>query len=230
MIIVIEGIDQSGKHTQSMLLSASLAKLGIKSKIFSFPDYTTPTGKLIQRYLKPTNKDRAASWLPEVMHCLQAANKWELVDDIKNAMDTYDVVIMNRYTASNYVYGKINGTSARLINNIEYDLPKANHTILLDLPVGASFSRNPKKRDRFEQDREFLDAVRTEYEKLAKKEKWQIIRADDSKSHVHEHIMDYLKPVIHDIKNLKEKSATSISKKTTSRNSPKSKKSEQSKK
>jgi len=50
MIITIEGGDQAGKKTQSQLLANALAKKRIKTKIFSFPDYTTPIGREIGRY------------------------------------------------------------------------------------------------------------------------------------------------------------------------------------
>ncbi|NHI04277.1 hypothetical protein DYY67_1135 [Candidatus Nitrosotalea sp. TS] len=51
MIIVVEGFDQAGKKTQSKLLAKFLKTRNIKSKIFSFPDYSTPIGKEIRRYL-----------------------------------------------------------------------------------------------------------------------------------------------------------------------------------
>ena len=45
MIIVIEGGDQAGKLTQSVLLQKFLRKQKIKTKLFHFPDYETPNGK-----------------------------------------------------------------------------------------------------------------------------------------------------------------------------------------
>ena len=52
MIIVIEGADQAGKKTQSQLLAAKLNSKKLKTKLFSFPDYTTSIGKEISRYLE----------------------------------------------------------------------------------------------------------------------------------------------------------------------------------
>ena len=51
MIIVIEGGDQAGKLTQSTLLEKALKKRKIKTKLFHFPDYKTPIGKEIRKYL-----------------------------------------------------------------------------------------------------------------------------------------------------------------------------------
>ena len=46
-IIVIEGTDCSGKETQSKLLIEKLSKNGEKTHYLCYPDYDTPTGKII---------------------------------------------------------------------------------------------------------------------------------------------------------------------------------------
>jgi len=92
MIIVIEGADQAGKKTQSQLLANALRKRKIKTKVFSFPDYSTPIGKEIKKYLIGKRK------LPvQVVHCLLAANRWEKLKEIKDAISKNSVLIMNRY-------------------------------------------------------------------------------------------------------------------------------------
>ena len=53
--IVLEGIDQSGKMTQTMLLIKQLSKQGYKVKSMSFPMYNTPVGKLIKRFSPKTS-------------------------------------------------------------------------------------------------------------------------------------------------------------------------------
>ena len=77
MIIVIEGGDQAGKLTQSVLLEKSLKKQKIKTKLFHFPDYDTPIGKEIRKYL-----DGERKFPPQVIHCLLAANRWEKLNEI----------------------------------------------------------------------------------------------------------------------------------------------------
>ena len=73
MIIVIEGFDQAGKKTQSRLLVGFLKKKKIKSKIFSFPDYSTPIGKEIKlafnRFVKSV--DAAIAVVPEIKKFLE---------------------------------------------------------------------------------------------------------------------------------------------------------------
>ena len=47
-IIVIEGLDGSGKETQSKLLVQALQQMGKKAIEFSFPMYHSPTGKIFK--------------------------------------------------------------------------------------------------------------------------------------------------------------------------------------
>ena len=65
MIIAIEGGDQAGKKTQSQLLVNKLNSTKLKTKLFSFPDYTTPIGKEISSYLEGKVKLD-----PKIIHCL----------------------------------------------------------------------------------------------------------------------------------------------------------------
>ena len=46
-IIVIEGTDCSGKETQSKLLEKRLNSIGKKCVRFDFPNYESPTGRII---------------------------------------------------------------------------------------------------------------------------------------------------------------------------------------
>ena len=101
--IVIEGIDQSGKMTQTMILTKQLIRQGYKVKSMSFPMYNTPVGKLIKRFL---NKD---DFLPRVSHMLLSANRWEFERIISNELINNDFLICNRYFFSNIAYGIKNG-------------------------------------------------------------------------------------------------------------------------
>lgn len=73
--IVVEGLDRAGKTTQVERLRSRLSsspKLSQAVKVAKFPDRTTPTGKVLDAYLKSSAEldDRAA-------HLLFSANRWE---------------------------------------------------------------------------------------------------------------------------------------------------------
>lgn len=46
-LIIIEGTDCSGKETQSKMLIEKLNKNGMKTEYFSFPNYESPSGKIV---------------------------------------------------------------------------------------------------------------------------------------------------------------------------------------
>ena len=129
MIIVFEGGDQAGKKTQSALLEKKLKSAKIKTTLFSFPDYSTPIGKEINKYLHGKRK-----FPPQVIHCLLAANRWEKLDEIKKAQQKNSIVIMNRYRESNLVYGLVNCLKLDWLENLDFGLPKSDLVIVLDVP------------------------------------------------------------------------------------------------
>ncbi|RMW40038.1 MAG: dTMP kinase [Nitrosopumilus sp.] len=184
MIIVIEGGDQAGKLTQSTLLEKALKKRKIKTKLFHFPDYSTPVGKEIRKYL-----DGKRKFPPQVIHCLLAANRWEKLNQILQAQEKNSVLIMNRYYHSNLVYGLANGLKQKWLENLDAGLPKADLVILLDVTQKESFSRQKTNRDKFEKNEEFLRKISKIYKTTAKKKRWKIIDASKSKQEVHEEIM-----------------------------------------
>jgi len=168
LIVAIEGLDKAGKQTQSRMLSKALAGEDITSKLFHFPNYRTLIGNTIARHLASRQR-RGEAPAPQVLHCLQAANKWDELGRINDACQSYDVVIMDRYYASNRAYGAAKGVDPKWLANLEDGLPKAGVTILLDISVEESFKRRPDDRDTFERDKEFLEGVRAGYGKMAKR-------------------------------------------------------------
>ena len=184
MIIVIEGGDQAGKKTQTELLSQALKKRKIKTTTFSFPDYSTPIGKEIAKYLKGKR-----NFPPQTIHCLLAANRWEKLNQIIDAQQKNSILIMNRYYQSNLVYGLANGLKQGWLENLDAGLPKANLVILLDVSQKESFHRKKTNRDKFEKNEIFLKKISKIYRSVAKKQRWKIVNASQSKEDVHQEIM-----------------------------------------
>ena len=194
MILAIEGIDQAGKYTQTkMLLRALKRQHKLSSTTIHFPIYETPVGEAISQYLTtPYNRYKSSQLPLQVLHCLQAANKWEHLHDIQNDCHKYDIVIIDRYLASNVVYGMANGLKRKWLASLEDGLPKPDLTILLDISVDESFARRPTDRDKFEKNKKFLNTVHAQYHKQAKKLNWKIIDASRSKNDVHKDILAYV--------------------------------------
>ena len=185
--IVLEGIDQSGKMTQTMLLIKQLSKQGYKVKSMSFPMYNTPVGKLIKRFL---NED---DFLPRVSHMLLSANRWEFEKSILNELINNDFLVCNRYFFSNLAYGLVHGLDKKWLEDLDRGLPKPDITILIDIPISESNIRKTKSRDKYEKDEKFLMDVRKKYMFLAKTKKWFIVNGKKDKISVSDDIWNIIK-------------------------------------
>jgi thymidylate kinase len=131
MIIVLDGADGAGKATQSKILAERLS-----ARLFSFPAYETPTGRLILGHLKKhwetcylgTGDDGGDEYYPtghnaQVFQCLQTVNRLELLPEIQAAA-VQGHVVFDRYSASAMVYGKLDGLDPKWIERINSSLPQ----------------------------------------------------------------------------------------------------------
>src|SRR5437879_11520715 len=105
-IIALEGIDQSGKRTQTRLLAEELERKGARVSIISFPIYRSPSGRQIQRFLAGKQEYPATA-----LHMLYSLNGWENQDRITSLVEKSDFVIADRYYPSNLAYGVSRGLS-----------------------------------------------------------------------------------------------------------------------
>lgn len=179
MIIAIEGVDASGKASQSRLLAERL-----KGTRFSFPNYDTPTGKLILGHLKKewntagvrSTSEQASLRDAQVFQALMTVNRLEVGASI-SAAEECGPVIFDRWSASAFVYGKLDGLDVDWLKRIQIPMFEPDVRILLDIPVEESFKRRPERRDRYESDRPFLERVRAEYLRLwGADEKWTTVK------------------------------------------------------
>ena len=180
--IVFEGIDQSGKKTQSILLRNGLKKKGYKVGYISFPKYNTSIGRLVKKCLHDD------SFSLEMSHILLSANRWESEKEVRYKLENMDFVVCNRYCDSNIAYGLANGLKKEWLENLDLGLPKPDLTILIDIPITESVFRKSENRDRYEKDKKFLNNVKSRYKKLATMNKWSKIKGNRSKEEVSKEI------------------------------------------
>ena len=104
-LIVCEGIDGSGKATQSQLYSEYLKNRGIKQMNVSFPDYKSPSSALIKMYLDGEFGDTADSVNPYAASSFYAVDRYTSYKTVwGNFYNNGGIVIADRYTTSNDVH------------------------------------------------------------------------------------------------------------------------------
>lgn len=193
-LIAIEGIDGSGKGTHARLLREALSADGDEVALLSFPRYAeTRFGHAIGEFLNG-RFGSLGEVHPQLASLLFAGDRYESKAVIDEALSCNDVVICDRYVASNIAH-----QSAKLdepdrselmawIAAIEFDvyqLPRADLTLLLDLPAAtaqqliarkSARGYTDKAADLQEADGAYLERVRQVYCLLAAEaENWQQI-------------------------------------------------------
>ncbi|MDE5538963.1 MAG: thymidylate kinase [Bacilli bacterium] len=148
-LIVIEGTDCSGKQTQSDKLVTNLEAMGYKAISFSFPNYESPTGKIIgDAYLGKNGNSLFTEGIenvdPKISSLYYAADRAYNKDTINKYLALGYIVILNRYVESNMAFqgGKIKDIKERnmmyeWLDNLEFvllDLPRPDLVIFLYLP------------------------------------------------------------------------------------------------
>ena len=169
-LIAIEGIDQSGKKTQTRMLAKKVRALGYRVSMWNFPYYGTALGHELRTYLTGRKQFDLRA-----VHLLYAANKWEVASSIAREIDFGRVVIVNRYTPSNLAYGVAHGLSLGWLEPLEKELPQADLVLILDVSPKASFERKEQLRDVHEENLFYLGKVRRVYLRLAKKYGWKVV-------------------------------------------------------
>lgn len=158
-LILIEGLDRSGKSTQASILTAKLAN----GKLIKFPDRTTNIGKIINQYLT----DETFELSDQSAHLLFSSNRWELaqciVDDLHKGIN----IVMDRYIYSGIAYSlaKSYTTKCPQMGDVDWlyspdkGLPKPDVTFFLTLDLEQLSSRKGWGDERYEK-QEFQKTVK----------------------------------------------------------------------
>ena len=176
-LIAFEGLDQSGKQTQTDALAAALIAAGHECERLSFPDYATAIGWEIHQALHG-GRDYTA----DVMQLLYVANRYEFRARLESWIAGGRIVICDRYKASSVAYGEAQGLDRVWLADIQRFLPAADLTILLDIPPKVAVERKAADRDRYERDLDLLTRVRTSYQAQSSDPGWILIPGDRDKA------------------------------------------------
>lgn len=191
-LIVLEGIDGSGKETQASLLEKKLKEKGREVMHISFPDYKSPSSALVKMYLKgdfgKNPKDvnpYAASLFYAVDRFASYRMKW------KDFYQKGGIIIADRYTTSNMVHQmtKYEDKKERKdflswLEKTEYEeleLPVPDLVILLDIPLRVSENlvkeraRQGGSMDIHEQHLDYLRKCHDAYQELVSLYGWKRI-------------------------------------------------------
>ncbi len=196
-LIVIEGLDGSGKSTQLDLLEKNLKEKGIVCKAVSFPNYDSPSSTLVKMYLggefgsKPNDVNAfAASVFYTVDRYASFKSDWG------SYYNEGGTIVAGRYTTSNAVHqcSKLPENEWRNFLDWLYDfeyskiaIPKPDKVIFLDMPIEVSqklltgrYRGDESKKDIHESDTEYLAKCRKAAVFTAEYSNWEIIPCSEN--------------------------------------------------
>lgn len=179
-LIVIEGIDGSGKATQLEMLLEYLKEKKVNYASFDFPQYgKTFFGDFAGRFLNGEfgHFSRINPYLASFPY---AADRWQVKTKIWQALSEGKLVICNRYTPSSiYQVVKVKPSERKKfldwVETLEYEvfgIPRPSLVIFLYMPLVYSQKLIAKKaKDQYEKDLKYLKKVESVYLEVVKTNK-----------------------------------------------------------
>lgn len=195
--MVIEGLDGAGKRTLAGRLVAALTAPGAKVAKMAFPRYDADVhAELVRDALYGRMGDLAES--VHGMAVLFALDRREAAAELRSLRRRYDIVLLDRYVASNAAYGAARlfedaaGPFVEWVRDLEvnrFGVPVPDAQLLLRVPVSVASARadcraaadSARPKDRYERDQGLQARCGAVYDGLAASgwlAPWHVIDAD----------------------------------------------------
>lgn len=202
-IIVITGIDGTGKETQTKMLFEHLQAKGVKVKMQSFPNYESPSSAPVKAYLQG-KIENAKTLSPMQVSSFFLIDFLQTMLNYQSFLNDGGVLLLDRYTESNLIHqaGRLKEPTsqirfANMLKNLQYNalgLPKPDLVICLTMPLETSMDlmqsrtvqKNGGEKDIHEQDSTHLQTAHRMCTKFAELEKWTTINCVDENGKLRE--------------------------------------------
>ncbi|MDK6476693.1 dTMP kinase [Corynebacterium amycolatum] len=195
MIIAVEGIDGAGKNTLVTAVTNQLRSQGHSVSSMTFPAYRqTIFADFADQALHGQLGDTADSaWAMALLFALDRKERREAIVD---AVRENDVLIIDRYVASNAAYSLARTQDPAIVGWIEktefgdFQLPLPDVQVCLATSVGVAADRARKReasdvqrtRDAYEKDSSLQERTLAAYQKFAEgswQSPWLMLTGDD---------------------------------------------------
>jgi len=197
-LIVIEGIDGSGKSTQLKMLQSAFKEKRLPFESLKFPQYKkTFFGKTIAQFLRGEIGD-LRTINPYLISMVYAMDRAEARDQMYRWLNHGRTVLLDRYVSSNMAHQcgrlpkKTRGKFLRWIDELEYrinNVPREDIVIYLYMPYKVAqelmMNADRAEKDMVEDNTRYLKRSEETYLWLAKKYKhWTQIDCVDTEGNI----------------------------------------------
>ena len=198
-LIVIDGLDGSGKTTQFELIQKILSDRGIPVKAISFPEYDKPSSTLVKMYLGgefSKNAEEVNAYASSSFYAVDRYASYKLYWEKDYLNDK--LILASRYVSSNAIHQMVKLPEEEwekylewLIDyeHIKMDIPKADKVIFLDMPIEISqkllsqrYNGDENKKDIHESNVEYLYRCRKSALFAAEKLGWSVVTCNDGEN------------------------------------------------
>lgn len=191
-LIVLEGLDGSGKSTQFERISEYMQKCGAKLKAISFPDYEQPSSALVKMYLNGEFSKCAGDVNAYAASSFYAVDRYASYKKFwEKDYNDGTLILAARYVTSNCIYQMVKLDKSEWKKYIDWlceyeygklELPEPDLVVFLDMPVEVSqklmsgrYGGDESKKDIHEADVKFLKQCREAALFSAKVLGWKIV-------------------------------------------------------
>lgn len=195
-LLVIDGLDGSGKSTQAELLAKRLRAEGRKVELISYPDYEKPSSTLVRMYLSGEFSEDA-----DAVNAY-AASTFYAVDRYAGFMQYWGklyeegaIILASRYVSSNAIHQMVKLPQAewdsflQWLSDFEYEklgLPRPDCICFLNMSrkvadalISSRYKGDEQKRDIHERNMRYLEECMDSAAYAARREHWEVIRCCD---------------------------------------------------
>lgn len=188
MLVVFEGLDGCGKGTQIDLLKKEFPN----TVVFKYPTRNTPE---LNDYLEKKVEIEQLELFHLFLKDITAEQ-----EKVKEALGNGKLVVMDRYVFSTIAYEKDGITyedGKKIVDGMNFLLP--DKVILIDISADIAQARKRKQKelDRYEENKIYLEKVRSGFLKLYKEQyfcrDWRLIDGEKSIEEIHKELLEILK-------------------------------------
>ncbi len=170
LLIAFDGLDCSGKATQTDRLVRRLRYTGFASRLLQTPDYSTSSGQELKLRLQNKIGNWADTPWEDKMKYF-GNNRAEHREEVVNALNQGEMVVYDRYVPSSLAFITVEalrpqeGDDRRIevqkavaaFEYTDHNMPKEDVSIFLDVPADITFELLSKRKEYNEEHDEYTD-------------------------------------------------------------------------
>lgn len=223
-LIVVDGVDSSGKGLQTDLLLEALINTNIPAKKLSFPMYDSDSSALVKMYLSGEMGKNAGDVNAYAASLFFAVDRYATYKTRWGGLLGSGIsIVADRYSTSNAIHQAVKlGKEERdafldWLDDLEYHklaLPRPDLVIYLDMPVQTAvflmekrYMGDESKKDIHEQDIEYLKKCHEAADYACEKLGWTRVKCVENgillpKEEIHNRIMAYINPLFSELRGI----------------------------